>query len=355
MKAETGKNQTGICHGGTEHPVRRSRNQGRLGESEAGWREREWEAAVAVIEARVMKPKTILPHGRGVADFLAQHGDKVTGVVSGYDRLRLQGTLRALYVPEIFENYLWRAGVWFKNYTEHVKEVSEALCDSAKEIARSAGTALRHLRSAATRKEELIAQRLLEQPQDEGLVAVLSVVEPCRTWKMRGNYQTKRLEPRLEFSTCRHLYFYFIDEQFGLMHLRLQTWFPFLVHICLNGREWLCRQLRREGIAYDRADNCLPWIEDVPRAQALLDAQGKTRWQNYLPKLIERFHPNHQRLHDIVPIDYYWTVAESEYATDIMFRDRASPPGALSLACAPRDQKFWHQGRDAFPRPSTRW
>src|ERR1700736_2343354 len=117
-----------------------------------------------------MKPKTILPYGRGVADFLAQHGDKVTGVVSGFDRLRLQGTLRALYMPEIFENYLWRAGVWFKNYTEHVKEVSERLCDSAKEIARTAGTALRHLNSAATRKEELIAQRLLAQPQDEGLV-----------------------------------------------------------------------------------------------------------------------------------------------------------------------------------------
>lgn len=34
------------------------------------------------------------------------------------------------------------------------------------------------------------------------------------------------------------------------MHLRLQTWFPFTVHVCVNGREWLAQQLRGEGIGY---------------------------------------------------------------------------------------------------------
>jgi hypothetical protein len=271
-----------------------------------------------------MKPKTILPYGRGVADFLAQHGDKVTGVVSGFDRLRLQGTLRALYVPEIFEQYLWRAGVLFKDAKTHLPKVSARLCAAADAIAQSAGTAVRYVRSAATRKEDLVAESLRAHPRDEGLVAVLSAVEPCRTWKMRGNAQTKRLEPRLEFSKCLHLYFYFIHEQFGLMHLRLQTWFPFLVHVCLNGREWLCRQLDAEGIDYHREDNCLPWIADLPRAQALLDAQAKAPLQKCLPELIERFHPSHQRLHEILPVDYYWTAAQSEYATDLMFRDRTT-------------------------------
>jgi hypothetical protein len=272
----------------------------------------------------VMKPNTILPHGRGVADFLAQHGDKVTGVVSGYDRLRLQGTLRGLYLQDLFEIYLSRAGVLFKNYVSHVKEVSGRLCDAADEIARQGGTAVHFVRSPNTRKEDLVAEALRAHPKSEGLVAVLSATEPCRTWKMYGNWQTKRLEPRLVSAKCLHLYFYFIHEVFGLMHLRLQTWFPFLVHFCLNGREWLCRQLQREGIAYERADNCLPWIEDFPRAQALLNAQTKTPFQNYLPDLIKRFHPSHQRLHDLIPVDYYWTVAESEYATDLMFQDRAS-------------------------------
>ena len=66
-------------------------------------------------------------------------------------------------------------------------------------------------------------------------MAVFRCVEPCRTYKMRGNYQTKMLEPRLEWGKCLHWYFYVQHPRLGLLHLRLQTWFPFLIHICLNG------------------------------------------------------------------------------------------------------------------------
>jgi hypothetical protein len=31
----------------------------------------------------------------------------------------------------------------------------------------------------------------------------------------------------------------------GFMHLRLQTWFPFRVNLCLNGRHWLARWMPR--------------------------------------------------------------------------------------------------------------
>lgn len=271
-----------------------------------------------------MKKETIPSHGRGVSEFLARHSDKVTGVISGFDRLRLQGSLRALYVPEIFEEYLWRAEVRFKDYKDHLTSVTGRICAAAERIAQAAGTAVRYLRSSAVRKEELVADCLREHPTTAGVVAVLSATEPCRTWKLRGNRETKRLEPRLEWSRCLHLYFYFVHAELGLMHLRLQTWFPFLVHVGLNGREWLCRQLDREGIAYRRHDNCLPWIADVPRAQALLDAQPKARWPELLSPLIARFHPEYQRFHDLLPVDYYWTAPQSEYATDVMFKDRAT-------------------------------
>jgi hypothetical protein len=259
-----------------------------------------------------------------VSEFVAAHSDKVTGVISGFDRLRLQGTLRALYVPEIFAHYLWRAQVLSKDYKAHLTSVSARICHHADAIARRAGLTVRYVRSAATRKEELVAEMRRAQPRRAGLVAVLSAVEPCRTWKMRGNYQTKRLEPQLEWGKCLHLYFYLVHRELGLMHLRLQTWFPFLVHVVLNGREWLCRQLDRAGSGYRRADNCLPAIDDCARAQALLDAQAKTRWPELLDPLITRFHPEQRRLHGLLPVDYYWTVAQSEYATDVMFRDRAA-------------------------------
>jgi hypothetical protein len=44
------------------------------------------------------------------------------------------------------------------------------------------------------------------------------------------------------------------------MHARIQTWFPFAVQICLNGREWLARAMDAAGLGYVRRDNCFTWL-----------------------------------------------------------------------------------------------
>lgn len=282
------------------------------------------EAAVAVVESWVMKTNSISHHGRGVQDFVAAHGDKVTGVISGFDRLRLQGTLRCLYHPELMSEFLHRAGVLWKDFKGYVCGVTDQIRTAAEMVAQAAGRRVHYLRSSRLNKEAFIAGLRREHGIDEGLIAVLSVVEPCRTWFVRGNRATRKLELRLEPGKCIHLYFYFVHPVLGLMHLRLQTWFPFQVHVYANGREWLCRELDREGLAYRRDDNCLPWIADVPRAQALLDAQVRQCWPQLLDPLIAQYHPTFATLRQVMPVEYYWTVAESEYATDVMFKDRAA-------------------------------
>jgi hypothetical protein len=71
---------------------------------------------------------------------------------------------------------------------------------------------------------------------------------------------------------------YRIDPEFGWMHARIQTWFPFYVHVCINGREWLARRMDREGLRYVRQENCFPWVRDIPRAQQLLQEQLQVNW-----------------------------------------------------------------------------
>jgi len=51
------------------------------------------------------------------------------------------------------------------------------------------------------------------------------------------------------------------------MHVRLQSWIPFGVQVCLNGRSFLARQMEREGIAFVQKDNTFTAIADVERAQ----------------------------------------------------------------------------------------
>jgi hypothetical protein len=71
------------------------------------------------------------------------------------------------------------------------------------------------------------------------------------------------------------IYQYQIDPQFGWCHARIQTWFPFYIHVCIDGREWLARRMDREAIRYSRQDNCFPWIENCGRAQELFDEQTR--------------------------------------------------------------------------------
>ena len=78
------------------------------------------------------------------------------------------------------------------------------------------------------------------------------------------------------------------------------------------------------GLDYRREDNCFPWLADGLRAQALMDQQRRTDWPALLRPLVEQCHPLHTEITRPIERDYYWTVAESEYATDVMFRDRAT-------------------------------
>jgi len=110
----------------------------------------------------------------------------------------------------------------------------------------------------------------------------------------------------------------------GFLHMRLQTWFPFSIQFCVNGREWLGRQMDKEGIAYRQEDNCFPWIADVGRAQELMEEQHRTDWPKVLEQLVKRCHPVHEEISRPIELGYYWTASQSEYASDVMFRDRGA-------------------------------
>ena len=263
-------------------------------------------------------------HGRGVAEFVQRHADKVTGVISGWDRLRLQGSLRSLYMPSVMKEYLSKAGVLWKDFAGHVTEVTGHIRHCAEALAADTARPLLYLPGGRTSKESLIEEIRRRDGVQDGLVAILSAVEPCRAWSVRGDRATRQLRLELQWRKCLHYYFYLIHPQLGLLHLRLQTWFPFLLHVCLNGREWLSRQMQAEGLAFVRRDNCFTELADPQRAQALCQAQWHTRWDRLLDPLVEQCHPTHGLLHRILPVDYYWTAHQTEQSTDVMFRDRAA-------------------------------
>jgi hypothetical protein len=260
--------------------------------------------------------KNTPPHN-ATCPFVAHHQADVIGVLSGFDRLRLRGTLRSLYQPKVLLRYLYLCPVLLKGFKAYSLDLTGRILQRAEQMARAAKRPWLYLNSASTSKEELARRRAREDQVRRGLIAILRCVEPCQTYEVRG------LTPVLKSAKCLHLYFYLQHPRWGFMHLRLQTWFPFQIEICLNGREWLARQLDRAHLGYQRQDNYLAWVDDLPRAQRLMDRQGQIQWPGILQRLLDQCHPLHREICRPLAWEYYWSCCESEFATDVMFKDPA--------------------------------
>ena len=194
-------------------------------------------------------------HGRGVEQFLAEHGADVTGVICGFDRLRLRASLRWLYQPTFMKRYLCEAGVRLKEFGAYATGLSHRIRAAAHAFPDRERRPVRYLHSTALSKEELARSLAARDHVDSGLIGLFDIVEPCLTYFVRGDHAAHRLHLELRPGKCLHHYFYFQHAEFGLMHLRVQSWFPFQVTVCLNGRLWLARQLDRAGVGYVQRDN----------------------------------------------------------------------------------------------------
>jgi hypothetical protein len=156
------------------------------------------------------------------------------------------------------------------------------------------------------------------------LIALFTTVEPCLSYSVRKDHASKQIKLVLETRKCTPLYHYYLHKEFGLMHVRVQSWFPFTVDICLNARHWLARQLTQAGIGYEQRANCLIEVADAAFAQNLLDKQLRTDWSQRLDEFLAQAHPLSGELCKPLTPRYYWSVSESEFATDVGFKNAAS-------------------------------
>jgi len=219
------------------------------------------------------------------------------------------------------ESYLSVCHILLKDFGQLVQKTTEAVKARAKALAEKLGRPMVYVPSSQISKEEWARKIAARDRVTEGLICILNSVEACYSFAVCGNRQVKKIELRLEQRKCSHFYFYYEHPRFGFMHLRLQTWFPFQVNLCFNGRHWLARQLDQAGIAYQKKDNTFLRIADPERAQQLMKEQLKTDWPAELSKILDQTHPLHRQICRPLNLKYYWSASDTEYATDVIFKD----------------------------------
>lgn len=257
-----------------------------------------------------------------------KYSDHVIGELSGWDRLVFRGTLRMLAFAGGMARYLSRVGTLLKNFGEHAQAMTDQLIQSSLKRAEAAGRPVEYLRRPSIRKDDYARTIARRDGVTDGLICVLTCVEPCRSFEIYRNRGKKILELVARDRKCKFIYHYWIDRRFGFMSARVQTWFPFSLQVCVNGREWLARRMDEKGMAYTRYDNSFPWIEDFPKAQKLFDRLHKTHWPKALRAAAHQVHPAHYAMFRGLGLHYYWSAFQTEWATDTAF---ASPAALASI------------------------
>jgi len=90
-------------------------------------------------------------------------------------------------------------------------------------------------------------------------------------------FSGKKVNGRFEFNRDKavyvnHYYFYIDDEDFGPLFLKVCSYAPWGVKLCLNGHEWAKRQLEKKKIAYEALDNGFLSCADAEQLQEICDS-----------------------------------------------------------------------------------
>ena len=246
--------------------------------------------------------------------------NKIMGAIRGLDRIRFRGTLRLLANQSGLRRFMSYTNILLKDFSGWVEDLTSMIRKSCEAKADELGIEARYLRSSGIAKENLARNIAAEKGIKEGSICLFSVVEPCIAPMVKGNKASKKLEVVMANRKCVWMYHYFDDPQFGFGHVRIQSWLPFNVFICVNGRHWLERQLQKRSIGYVKDGNCFPWIEDIEAAQAIMDKQLRTDWAKMLNRLAFGSCPALSQVLRALRPEYYWSADATEWATDIMFK-----------------------------------
>ncbi len=256
----------------------------------------------------------------------------VKGSITGFDRIVFKGLIRPLMSAKEVMKFCASKGILNKNYKKWMTEQSQLISQTADQYAKDhCGQGIIPLSTWRLRKEELAHERQKQEQIQSGLIGVWSCLESAFSY--RAHFCEKSGYPQLRnYQThCKHLYFYFDHQDYGFMNIRLQTWFPYHIQICLNGREWLRRSLEKENIEFVAKGNKFLHISDYQEAQRLLKAQLNVRFVNLLNEFLPIVFPMMPEILG-THLSYYWTMWQSEWATDFIFSSsKALQPIAESL------------------------
>jgi hypothetical protein len=158
--------------------------------------------------------------------------------------------------------------------TALVRPMTEAFVAAIRAFARQRGIPVVHF-GKGQRKDEVAKEYLARFQGAEGILFIGVAQEKARLprTERRQHAQTGVRYPWVVEATgyVNHYYVYAVDADCGPFFLKLCSYFPYNGRLCVNGHEYLKRQLTKAGIAFQALDNGILSCADPARLRAIAD------------------------------------------------------------------------------------
>jgi hypothetical protein len=229
---------------------------------------------------------------RTVAEVIREH---VTLEVEGIDRMYLN-----VYQPKLQHD---RGVITFFRYHRKQPVVSSALMEpistafikNIEAFAQENGIPFFAF-DKGERKDDVAAAYLASFPACEGVLFIGKAQEkvPVFRTEKRTNPDTGKKYPWIVKSTAmvNQFYCYCVDEDFGPFFLKFSSYFPYNAKLCLNGHEYVKRQLVKAGITFEPLDNGLLSCAEPQRLHKICAGLSSGKIDALLRKWLKRLpHP----------------------------------------------------------------
>ena len=170
-----------------------------------------------------------------------------------------------------------------------LQKMTDAFVQATRAFAAAQPIPLLHF-ERGVRKEAVAAEQRARFTGTDGVVFIGVAQEKAHAFRA-----SKRTDgPLVGFQYSRqpvyvnYYYFYLLDDDFGPAFIKVCSYAPFTLKVCLNGHEWAKRQLAKAGIAFEALDNGFRACADPARLQALCDALGAAQIQAFFAKWLAR-------------------------------------------------------------------
>jgi hypothetical protein len=175
------------------------------------------------------------------------------------------------------------------------------------------------------RKDDLAQQYLADFKGDEGVLFVGKAQEKTQVFRTEKRRDARGVYPWIIRSTAmpNHYYFYILDRDFGPLFIKFCSYFPYAAKLCLNGHEWLKRQLTQRNVPFEPLDNGIRSSDEAGRVQRIADTLDAAKIEAVFRKWLRRLPHPFTAAHRAAGYRYHLSMLQAEFAlTQVLDRPR---------------------------------